>query len=301
MTNRIGHKTIFVFLLVLVLIVVLAMVKLPYLQSKSTGSTGAESNESSHIIDASKRFDFTDWDQYVGYADHILVGNVIGSSTFSPGTTEYVVSVERQVKGNTQAKKINVYAADQTLDMGETYVLFMERTEGGLYPATVYKILTIDDSTRGYVKVDNKHLVHKNKFIKSDSDLDGLITSIQTSPSIGKNRNKDPSEGTMMVMDSASTEQLTRSSDVIAEIKVDSVSLTNKYMTFATVQVVNAYKGELHDGGGTVILPSSVEAGEDYLVYLQLKNGSYIVTAKTGSVIPKSDAKAWDEALKKLT
>ncbi|XID94638.1 hypothetical protein ACF3MZ_09050 [Paenibacillaceae bacterium WGS1546] len=291
--NSIRRNPLIVILSVL-LIVLICITSIKLNQSNRTNNT--ETTVSPYIGDALRAFEFTSLDHYIGYADHIVYGKFVGSSNFDNTTIEYIFSVERQLKGDTQSKEIHVYSKDTGVERGGTYLLFLEHFEGGLYPSPVYKILDVD----GLIKVDIKQIKHQNRFLADDLDLEQLVAVIQSSPSISKNRAKDPAESLLLIPDEATTESLITNSEVIAHIRPEYIHLRNKYSALTTIHTVKAYKGEIIKEDGTVILPSTIEEGKDYLVFLQLKGGMYIVTAKSGSVIPMSDEKAWNEALEMI-
>ncbi|XID90837.1 hypothetical protein ACF3MZ_20245 [Paenibacillaceae bacterium WGS1546] len=292
MVNRRVSKPLLAIAFVLLMIVLVTLANNP--MGKSQPEEITESNPHQHIGSALSAVKFETLDDYIGYADHIVYGKLISSSKFDESTSEYVFSVEKQIKGDTASKQINVYYPQGELESGGSYLLFLERFDGGLYPSPEYNILYFD----GMFEVDNDGTAHPNRFLTEKLSLDALIAKIKSSPAITKNRIKDDSELAMVVREVATADELAADSDLIAHIQPEYIHVKNKYFVIAAVKVLKTYKGDFNEGW-EVVLPSSIEIGKDYLVYLHKKSMA-IVTAKTGSVIPMSNEKAWNEALANL-
>src|SRR5690606_20454129 len=103
---------------------------------------------------------FESLDDYIHYADHIVSGKVTDISLFDEGTNEYVFTIDRQVKNHIASETILLYDLNNQLSLGESYLLFLEAFEGGLYPSTIYKV-----HPDVIFEVDKEQVHHHNPFV----------------------------------------------------------------------------------------------------------------------------------------
>lgn len=245
---------------------------------------------------ASSYVAFNHIDDYISYADHIVIGTVKERSKFDSYIDEYTVTVNQQLKNETHAAELLVYTQNQELEINNQYLFFFERFEGGLYPEPIYQLL----QPEVLFAIDGQHVYHQNPFLPNELSLTALLDSIQSSPGITKSRVIEPSQTNVLIKDAMSNDELIKQSDIIAHIKPSIITRTNKYMTFAQVETLESFSDKQIEKDAIVVLPAGIDADQEYLVFLKYEDGLYIVTAKTGSVIAKQDKEKWADTLHSL-
>ena len=228
-------------------------------------------------------------EDFVKYSHNILLGTVISASMFEEGVNEFVVDIEKEFKGNTESKHIHVTEAIDQLKVGDQYLLFLDKIEGGLYPTANYTSI----EKTAILKVQDDLLVHHSPFLPSEMTLQKTIDEIKQSPNVNFLNVKNYDQ--VHVKDTATLEELTEDADIIAQIIPIHFVDVNKYMKVAEVKVIDQLKGQLFSDT-LLYLPSSVKLNQEYIVYLQEKGNITIVASKNGSLINKSNTEKWDKA-----
>ena len=105
-------------------------------------------------------------DELVKDAMVIVSGTITDYSSLDSTTIEYVFEIERQLKGEGTDKSIHIYESysDARYTVGEEYVFFLDRWEGGLYPAAVHT--SIDEEHP--VRIDQGIILHSYSFLEDD-------------------------------------------------------------------------------------------------------------------------------------
>lgn len=291
-------KRKFTYLLVFITISILVIVNLNTprenkVNLNNTEIQNVESDENSGSVaslSSSVSFD-NGIEDFVKYSHNIILGSVSSVSMFSEGVSEFVIEIETEFKGNAEVKKIFVYESSDLLQVGNQYLLFLDKFEGGLYPSANYTSI----EKNSIMKVQGDFLIHHSPFLPSEMTLQKTIDEIKQSPNLNFLNVKNYDQ--VHVKDTAKLEELTEDADIIAQIIPSHFVHENKYTTLAEVKVVEQYKGKL-TSDTKLFLPSSVKLNQEYIVYLQEKGNITIVASKNGSLINKSNTEKWDEAKK---
>jgi|GEM_PF-6208126 len=242
-------------------------------------------------------FEFESIEHYIGYADHIVYGQVTDVAPFEPGSSEYTFQIVRELKGSTENDIIHVYNQNNTMELGVDYLLFLQVYRGGLYPHTVYKVLR----DGGLVRMDKERVTHSNALISQDVKPQDLLADIAASPALSQYREVDALESAMIIPDFLELKDLAKQADLVAIIEPVEIMKKNKYMAFATVKITQQLQGDITiSAEDLVCLPAEVETGRQYVVFLQIKAGMPIVASKQGSLFEANDKVKWNEAMQAL-
>ncbi|GBF72568.1 hypothetical protein PA598K_00825 [Paenibacillus sp. 598K] len=243
---------------------------------------------------AQNAFEFESIEHYIGFADHIVYGQVTDVAPFEPGSSEYTFQITHELKGSTENDIIHVYNQNNTMEPGVDYLLFLQTYRGGLYPHTVYKVLR----DGGLVRMDKERVTHSNALISQDVKPKDLLADIAASPALSQYREVDALESAMIIPDYLELKDLAKQADLVAIIEPVEIMKKNKYMAFATVKLTQQLQGDITiSAEDLVCLPAKIETGRQYVVFLQIKEGIPIVASKQGSLFEASDKEKWNEAM----
>jgi len=261
-------------------------------QKKVNDETKAEKNEESPSTHAASTVELNSIDDLVKYAHAIVYGTVKDVEAFSEGTNEYSLKIIEELKVGMDAEEIYVYEIDDTLQVGESYLLFLSSFDGGLFPHPIYTSI----NKEAILRVENKDITHDSPHLPKNMTFNQTIQEIKNSPNL---THQIQPETDSRLLSNTSLRQLTDEADIIAEITPITFIAENKYMKVAEVKVNKNHKGRL-DTENSVHLPAFVEVDKEYLVYLTNDDGMLIVNSIDNSVINKSDQQKWDEAMQLL-
>src|SRR5699024_3191749 len=197
-----------------------------------------------------------------------------------------------ELKVGMDAEEIYVYEIDDTLQVGESYLLFLSSFDGGLFPHPIYTSI----NKEAILRVENKDITHDSPHLPKNMTFNQTIQEIKNSPNL---THQIQPETDSRLLSNTSLRQLTDEADIIAEITPITFIAENKYMKVAEVKVNKNHKGRL-DTENSVHLPAFVEVDKEYLVYLTNDDGRLIVNSIDNSLINKSDHQKWDEAIQLL-
>ncbi|NNV04517.1 MULTISPECIES: hypothetical protein [Brevibacillus] len=233
----------------------------------------------------------TNVDDAVKASDHVVIGEVVDEAKFSSTNTyRYTVAVKTELKGNVNAKSIDVYEAKDALKKGKEYLLFLEYWEHELYPRPVYT--PIGEET--IIEID-KNQLRGNENIVMNRKKDDMVTYIQNSPEAKRLTKKN----VHIVEKASSTEELIDQSDFVLHVMPVEVVHENEYVKTVTADILQAYKGELDQDSAIINLPADVEVGKEYLVFLKGEK-DFRLTTRQGSVISKDHESQWNDVLNSI-
>lgn len=260
-------------------------------QETTNKGTNADEKEApvSHMVST---VELNSIDDLVKYAYTVVYGTVIDVEPFSEGTSEYLFQVHKELKTGLDAEEIYVYEVDETLDVGESYLLFLSSFTESFAPHTIYT--SINKET--ILKIDNNDITHNSSYLPQDMTLAQTMKDIANSPNLS---NQIQTESDFVLLRDASLDELADDADIIAEIIPIKFTFENKYTKVAEVKVTKNHKGQL-ETGASVFMPAPVELEKEYLVYLKNDAGALIVNSIDNGVIKKSDHEKWDEAMQLL-
>jgi hypothetical protein len=233
----------------------------------------------------------TNVDDAVKASDHVVIGEVVDEAKFSSTNTyRYTVAVKTELKGNVNAKSIDVYEAKDALKKGKEYLLFLEYWEHELYPRPVYT--PIGEET--IIEID-KNQLRGNENIVMNRKKDDMVTYIQNSPEAKRLTKKN----VHIVEKASSTEELIDQSDFVLHVMPVEIVHENEYVKTVTADILQAYKGELDQDSAIINLPADVEVGKEYLVFLKGEK-DFRLTTRQGSVISKDHESQWNVVLNSI-
>jgi len=231
----------------------------------------------------------------------IVSGTMKDSSSFDTSTIEYVFEVERQFKGEGINETIHIYEgySDARYTVGEKYVLFLERWEGGLYPAPVH---TSIDETQP-IKIKGTTIHHDYVFLDKNLHTGELFEAIENSPSIHEPSSYEDLNNSshMLLNNSISTlEELIEESDWIGRVIPTHIHQENKYFKNIGLKEIESFKeteSQSIEEVTTIYVPTSVELNNEYILFLKNHNGTYQVTTRENSVVSKEETEHWEKIL----
>lgn len=246
---------------------------------------GSSDTETQHA------FEIETLDQLIELSHNVLYGKIASIEDFDGTTKKINVLVTKEIKGKTDSDYIDVYEHEEFLEVGKEYLLFLEYWEDELYPKPVYNVIRTNAFELENGKI--KETKDSKKFIKgrSKNELEKFITS---SP---KSKIKSAPEKNI-IEEPNSLEELIKVSGHILHIIPTAILAENKYVKNVNVEVLNEYKGEINKNL-PLSLPSSIEVGKEYIIFLKA-NEELDLATREGSVVPKSNSHQWSEVLSKL-
>ncbi|UFJ39757.1 hypothetical protein LOK74_17100 [Brevibacillus humidisoli] len=259
----------------------------------ASGCTNSDSSipVSKHPVrEGETLIEYKDVNDLVQHADNIVIGTVTQADAFKGDATYvYTIKVDNRLKGVSE-QSIDVYEQKGSLQIGSQYLLFLEYWENELYPRPVYTSVgdeSIIEVAEGGLKGNEKYTAGKK--------LNNLLADISRSPGL-----KAAKEKTFHIKEKPNNHKdLIESADHILVLTPTHVIDENKYVKTVEVQVVNSLKGSAKERT-FFNLPSDVETGKEYLVFLKDEDGGGVTLAtRKGSIIAK-DTNPWDEVMQEL-
>lgn len=253
----------------------------------------AHDNEPKEIVlsELSYNTEINSLNDVIKNSTNIILGTVSERQEFSKFTDKYILSVENNIIGNTQASMIDVYEKKDSLKVGSKYILFLEYADTPLYPnpqyTSVYKECIIE------VKGDN---LIGNMFIDAKASTTEFISNIQNSP-----ESKNVSARNYEVKNKfENLSDLISYSDYILCIIPENSIQFNKYVKMVDFNLVKEYKGNSLKNE-KILLPADVEDGKQYIIFLRNNgNGSIELSSREGSVISEDQIEIWNEVNNKF-
>lgn len=234
---------------------------------------------------------FENVNDLVKYADNVIIGSIIEDNEFSKMTREYTFLVEDELKGSVNSTRIKVYETNDTLSLGNKYILFLESSESEYFPETSYTSVDKD----AIIKIDGKELVcEKSELIEDSKNIDDFIQKVKISPNLNYQREKP--KNTNALSTKGDVDVFTQS-DCVYQIIPKTITYENKYIKSVKVEFIKSYKGEFNEDS-EIILPSDIEIGDEYIVFLKEKGNTLTITTKNESVLRKDDTN-WDDFINK--
>ena len=227
------------------------------------------------------------------YSDTIIIGTVLDEVTFSAnGTYKYSVSVDNALKGPAASDTIDVYVFGNILEVEKQYALFLGYWESELYPKPVYNLK--DDSL--IIEVQQNNLIGAEKIVEGKT-TDELIRYI-----IGTNNDRKKAKvlsdsPEFEIIDKLNNlEDLVSLSENILHIIPNEIIHENLYVRSFNATIVDVLKGSITDEQIFINLPSTVETGNEYIIFLK-KGPEKLLVTREGSVVSKEDEKTWQAIL----
>lgn len=232
-------------------------------------------------------------DSLIEYADNIVIGTVLSEEEFSDSSTyKYTFSVRKDIKGDIDGQEIDVYEDYGNLEVDKEYLLFLEYWESELYPNPVYT--SIGHKEDSIILIEKDSLKGSDKILQEKKSLKEMIQYIENNSGIKVKKNK----GFKIKNKPDNDLDLVNSSDYVLSLIPIEISKENKYVKTVKVQITNQFKGTLTED---IIynLPSKVEIGKEYLVFMKEDEGLKLTT-RHGSIVSKDDEARWNELLEIL-
>lgn len=231
-------------------------------------------------------------DEVIERSSNIVVGKVVRIEDYSKCTDQYIVNIEKNVKGSTNTENIDVYETKGTLEVGGQYVLFLESHESVLYPRTSYT----SACKECIIKVENNNLVGNSKFIAKSLDVNDLVKNIEKSDKFSVKVNRQYN-----IKDKYETlDEQIEASDSIAVITASNIIKTNKYVCLVKLNPDEEFKGSI-TSENTMLLPGDIQEGKKYIVFLKKdKYGILKISSREGSIISEDEINKYNELKEKL-
>ena len=245
-------------------------------------------------------------------SSNIIVGTVLPTPPEGTIVGFYNVRVEENVLSRTAESTIKVYAEDNLIEVGETYLLLLSRFAVTEYPFDFY-VVNSEFTFRADVLTDQvMRLVDpaERVFIApfQDSRYNSLSRLREYIHSLVPANNvrsffRRP-RGGQVLEEAPSHAALINMADHILLIEVASAELNrNGLLASVGFRTLNEFKGEGKHGRSTLLLPAGVEINQRYLVFLvesDEEDGHITLATRRGSVIAEADPE-FSPLLEKLT
>lgn len=246
---------------------------------------------------------YEDLDHLVKESAIIVSGIIRDVSDFDSVTKEYLFTIDEELKGRTRSDRIYIYENTPIFEIGQEYVLFLSKQEGGLFPEPVHT--TIDP---GNVPAIHDHKVaHNYSFLGQDLTKERFFHAIRTSRFIQTQPSYIAEHGSQsrMLLELDTVEEIYQASDFVAHVKPNYVGRENKYFKRISADVLELYKGDravanrLKDEA-IIYVPASTELNREYIIFLKEHDGVYQVTTRHESIIHSQDREKWEEVRRVL-
>ncbi|QNU66537.1 hypothetical protein EHE19_017045 [Ruminiclostridium herbifermentans] len=279
------------FTIILVLCILFVGSLLLYNFNFKSVTTNKSDNKSIVISNTENSVQFNSANDLIKYADNVIVGSIVEDNEFSKTTREYTFLVEEELKGSANSSKIKVYETNNTLNLGKKYILFLESSESTYFPETSYTSLDKD----AIIEVDGQKLVcKKNELLEDYKSTNDFVQKVKTSPSLRFIREKSKDIDTLSTKEDV---DVFTKSDCVYHIIPTTITYENKYIKSVKVEILKSYKGEFNENW-EIILPSDIEIGNEYIVFLKKEGNTLTQTTKNKSVIRKNDTN-WSDFINK--
>lgn len=292
-----GMKLFFLFALFTILAILFVFV----IQNNSEDESKLEIYSVGTSGDAYSTFNPEKLDEVIGKADIIVLGKVTMIENIGNQTDEHKFEIEKQYKGRTLSKNINVYEHMGTLKENQTYLLFLTELTIPYYPDKTYR--SIDKGT--IVAVHDEKLKHSSQLISGDIDFKNLEKLIKASDQITV-ANAPIINYPVIEQKRLTIDELINKADLIAHVKVSDILSGNKYVKDMKLDFNHVYDYKLagtHDLDYTklpYIMPATMELGHEYLIFLKYIDNMFYTVSVDGSIISINDSILWNEAINKL-
>ena len=230
-------------------------------------------------------------DDLIRVSDNIVIGTVTDEEPFSEGPTyKFTFAVKNELKGNVEAKSIDVYEYYGDLEKGKEYILFLGYWESELYPKPVYTSYNKDF----LIEVRKNALIGGESFV-GQKTKDEMIEYIKSSKEVSVFSEK---EGAVIEKAKDITE-LISISDQIIHLVPKEINLENMYVKNVNAKVIQTLKGSYEEELLPLNLPATIDLEKEYIVFLKEEDG-LTITTREGSVVSKDNEALWQEILNKF-
>lgn len=283
-------KTLYVVLPLLLITIFVIGINYTSNSDDSKLSNGSKIEEE-YVNESQKIEPHGSFDDLIKSVDNIVTGTIIDGEEFNDmGTMKFTLEVENNIKSDTVDRTIDVYQAKELLNVGDKYLLFLYYNENPLFPRTAYT-----PSRENILLINDNLVIGAEKYFE-DTSADHILQYISSSSSLLQPQR----EVSKVIEQAGNLEELMQQSDHIIHFKPISIFSENLYVIAVYVEVIQKYKGKL-DASYPVFLPSSIEIGEEYLVFFKdVEEGVITLSTRNDSVISKKDTKKWSEILVKV-
>lgn len=261
-----------------------------------------EEIEAIKLAYAQSESNYDSLDQLVKNAVVIVSGTVKDVSNFDDVTKEYLFSIDEQFKGESNTEEILIYEYNDLLTVGQSYLLFLTRWEGGLYPSAVHTTLDTED----LILIDDNKIKSAVTFLDKEIYKQDFFEAIKSSQSINE---KSPliaehEYQRRMPLDLEKKQDLVDSSDIVVRLVPTAVLTENKYFKTIEVKVLEIYQDKtalktanLLDETSAIYVPKTVGLGEEHILFLKEFDGVFQTTSSEGSAISVKDEDNFKEVL----
>ena len=226
-------------------------------------------------------------------ATHVVVGRVLNVPPSGTPAGMFSVRVEESLISNVKEDIINVYGANNVLEMGKEYVFVLSKAAHTVYPFNFYVlfeefILKVDKESNLVMRLENpvdRVFVEpfKNDKYNSLAELKKYIRSMG-------HKNVNQNSVYAVVEDTPNYDTLIDMADHILLIELTSVHQNSSNLVAVVhYKLMQAYKGGDLNNIFALVLPSGVETGQQYLTFLVNKADSVTLATRRGSLISEHD------------
>jgi len=222
------------------------------------------------------------------FSANVIVGHVNESSYYSDRKSMYSIQVIEDLVGNTESVTINILTNKNILETGEEYILFLNSIDSPVYSEKFYVLLSefvlkIDNNNQLLRLEDSVNMQYIPPFVdESKNNLTfakSYINKIKHENIYLKNPKK------VVVDEANSLNDLINISDHILEITVVSAENANETLLAVKYNVNEIYKGGNLTNINYLIMPTGIEEGKKYLIFLSNREESVTLATRKGSII----------------
>ena len=227
-------------------------------------------------------------DDLIRVSDNIVIGTVTDEEQFSEGPTyKFTFTVNNELKGNVEAKSIDVYEFYGDLEKGKQYILFLSFWENELYPNPVYTSV----NKGSLIEVDQNTLIGGEMFVGQKTKNE-IIEYIKSSKEVSVFSEKEDA----VIEKANDLAELISLSDHILHIVPKELHHENMYVKTVKIEVLQKLKGSMNHEITVLNLPSNIILGDEYIVFLK-GDLSYSLATREGSVVSRDNEALWQEIL----
>lgn len=214
----------------------------------------------------------------------VVVGEVAGVEKLNDSRPVFSVDVQEHIVGETQSDQILVYIDEESIELYETYVFFLDPFDSSLYDELFYTqhpefVVKVDHEQKLWRLEDAFEKTYVPPFADQKvNTLDGIKNYMKDNKKMSALKEDEKIEDVFI-----NPQQLIDGSDVVAEIKVMEV-VDDRGIATVSYELIKEYKGTLEDN--YLLIPTSkIEKDEQYMVFLQERGGELTLTTRNNSVI----------------
>lgn len=236
------------------------------------------------------RSDIPDLDSLIMKSDNIVIGIVTDEEQFSEGPTyKFTFTVNDELKGNVEAKSIDVYEFYGDLVKGKEYILFLDYWESELYPKPVYTSYNKDF----LIEVRKNSLIGGEKYV-GKKKKDELIEYIKNSKEVNVFSEKEDA----VIEKAKDLAELISLSDQIIHLVPKEIILENMYVKNVSAKVIQTLKSpnDKEILSLNLNLPATIDLDKEYIVFLK-EDETLTIATREGSVVSKDNEALWQEIL----